>query len=216
MFGREQNLPLDIMFGAPPRHDAKYRCPVQYVEWLRQSMQKAHEYARVHTQVAASRQKRNYDTRCRPIRYEVGQYVWRWIPPVGSKKLARGWHGPFKVMGRATNVNYYIQLTPESRQVRVHVDSLKPHLGRVPLKWKEHVGTDPEGSEASTTSDASEGVLSSQEDKEPEVRPVSPPSADAAEGGGSLYNSRETSPSTDDVDLRRDNRVRKPPARLDL
>ena len=119
--GRELNLPLDIMFCAPPRHEEKYTCVVEYVEWLRKSMQKAHEYARAHSRVAASRQKRNYDTHSRPIRYERGQFVWRWVPPGGSKKLARGWRGPYRVMGRAADVNCYIQLDPGSKQVRVHI-----------------------------------------------------------------------------------------------
>ena len=213
MMGREQNLPLDIMFCSPPRHDARYACATEYVEWLRRGIQKAHEYARAHTRVAASRQKRNYDARCRPINYERGQYVWRWVPPGGSKKLARGWHGPFRIMDQATDINCYIQLTPESRTVRVHVDSLKPHLGRVPLVWRRYEEAEQDVSENSSS--GSEEPCSSGEDTNAEVDPPDSTASGAAEAGKDLPRTGPASPSEDE-EPRRGGRFRKPPARLDL
>ena len=158
MLGREANLPLDVMFGPPPRHST---CVTEYVEWLRQTLMKSHEYARKHCKKAALRQKRNYDSRCNPIGYEVGKFAWRWIPPGGSKKLARGWKGPYKVVGKASDINYYIKLTPDAQATRVHVDSLKPHLGQTPQAWRGHK-SETEGSSSSAPASSS----SSEEEEE--------------------------------------------------
>lgn len=38
MFGREKSFPIDLMAGLPPGR--KYEmCEIQYVEWLKQSME---------------------------------------------------------------------------------------------------------------------------------------------------------------------------------
>jgi hypothetical protein len=216
MFGREANLPLDVMFSPPPRHGARYACAVEYVEWLRQTLQKAHEYARAHCKVAAARQKRNYDTHCRLVRYEVGQYVWRWVPPGGSKKLVRGWKGPFRVMARATDINCYIQLTPDSDQVRVHVDSLKPHLGRVPLAWEGYEG-EPEGAGSSPAPSSVESESSSEEEHEVHQNEAEP---NTPKGGGRDELDEDSSdaslPAGDPPQMGRGARVRKPPQKMDL
>jgi hypothetical protein len=48
-------------------------------------------------------------------------------------------------MGRAADVNYYIQLDPGGKQVRVHVNSLKPHLGKIPQQWQGYLEQEEEG-----------------------------------------------------------------------
>ena len=202
------------MFCPPPRHDTRYRCPVEYVEWLRQTLTKAHEYARVHSKVAARRQKRNYDTHCRPVTYEAGQFVWRWVPLGGSKKLARGWKGPYRVMGRATDINYYIQLTPEVVQVRVHGDSLKPHLGRVPPNWRGYEEADSGSEDSSTASSVSTSPENSL-GKGAEESPNAPTPREAAELEGETSDSSTQEAATSPT-VRRGTRARKPPPKMDL
>ena len=135
MFGREMSLPLDVMFGPPPRQAARYLCPSEYAQWLRQSLWKAHEHARRSLGVAAARQKRNYDANCKPFDYKVGQMVWKWVPPGGSKKLVTGWKGPYRIVRKITDINCDLQLRPGEAPIRANVNQLKPHLGRVPGVW---------------------------------------------------------------------------------
>jgi transposase InsO family protein len=64
MYGREMTLPIDILVGTPPGSKRAYMCETEYTEWLRQTLQQAHAYARDKLQVAAQRQKNRYDASC--------------------------------------------------------------------------------------------------------------------------------------------------------
>jgi len=149
MFGEELPLPIDLMVGAPPRHENYHRCRVEYVEWLRQTISRAHEFARDHLGVAANRQKSYYDHRSRPAEYAVGSFVWYWYPPKANRKLGKGWTGPYRVMARPTEIHCLLQLVPGVDPKRVHINQLKPHLGRTPPSWAdyEEPGTDEEPQE---------------------------------------------------------------------
>jgi hypothetical protein len=137
VFGEELALPVDVMVGAPPRHEQHYACATEYVEWLRKTLQRAHEMARKHLGVAAARQKYHYDKKSNPASYAKGQYVWWWYPPAANRKLGKGWKGPFRIMARPTDVHCVLQLTPDAGRKRVHIDQVKPHLGRCPAVWKD-------------------------------------------------------------------------------
>jgi hypothetical protein len=137
VFGEELSLPIDVMVGAPPRHERHYVCEIEYVEWLRKTLQHAHETARKHLGIAATRQKSYYDRSSNPRCYAKGQYVWWWYPPAANKKLGKGWKGPFRIMARPTDVHCVLQLDPDSREKRVHIDQVKPHLGRCPAVWRK-------------------------------------------------------------------------------
>ena len=63
IFGNEATLPVDLMVGAPPRHDLRYKCRVEYVEWLRKTIARAHESARKQLGVTAKHQKNYYDAK---------------------------------------------------------------------------------------------------------------------------------------------------------
>ena len=53
-----------------------------------------------------------------------------------------GWVGPYKVLQKITDVTYKIQESPNSRQIVVHVDHLKPYHGTVPTVWLEKRDSD--------------------------------------------------------------------------
>lgn len=137
MLGREIHLPVDIMYGVPPRHEARYRNPNEYVESLRRAMGKAFEFARKNLKMAAMRQKRGYNVGTRSRELQPGTYAWRYIPLGGSKKLTLSYHGPYRVISKASEVNYYVQRKPASRVIRCHIDHLIPHQGRVPPAWRD-------------------------------------------------------------------------------
>ena len=135
MFGEELPLPIDLMVGAPPRHENRYKCRTEYVEWLRQTLSRAHDFARGHLGVAANRQKAHYDQTSRPVNYPVGSFVWYWYPPKANRKLGIGWTGPYRVMSRPTEIHCVLQLVPGVKPKRVHINQLKAHLGREPPSW---------------------------------------------------------------------------------
>lgn len=97
MFCRENSFPIDLMAGLPPDRKDEM-CEIQYVEWLKQSIENVFQFARDKLGSAAKRQKRNYDvhSKCRQI--TQGEWVWRWYPPEAKQKLGLGWVGPYLVV----------------------------------------------------------------------------------------------------------------------
>ena len=128
VYGRECNLPADIMF--PDIKNPVPQCGPEYVEFIRRALDSAHEFARNHLKHAAIRQKRNYDRRAmeRP-QFKVGDLVRYYYPParVGNK-FALPWFGPYEVIGTPTPVDYTIKrLADPSKTRTVHMDALKPY-----------------------------------------------------------------------------------------
>ena len=79
MLGREVALPLDVVMGRP-REDTP-PCPTKYTEWLRQSLEGAHRFAREQLGKSSVRQKRGYDKKVQIRQIRLGQFVWYWYPP---------------------------------------------------------------------------------------------------------------------------------------
>lgn len=61
MLGRHTRLPVDLVFGDPPRGEIPLYG--EYVTELREDLQRAHELTREHLKSAAKRQKNNYDVK---------------------------------------------------------------------------------------------------------------------------------------------------------
>ena len=59
MFGREVNLPLDLLFGKPPNE--KVKSVDDYVEMLEKRLENVYEFGRIRTRVASDRMKKRYD-----------------------------------------------------------------------------------------------------------------------------------------------------------
>ena len=144
VFGSEMPIPLDVMIGGPPEQEKPYQCQTEYVEWLKHALRQCHELAQVNLKSAAIRQKRNYDKGCRETKFEVGAFVWRWYPPAANRKLGKGWTGPYRVIACPSEVNCVIQKTIDSPKITVHIDHLKPHLGRIPMVWQELINVEEE------------------------------------------------------------------------
>jgi hypothetical protein len=128
MFGRENTLPVDIMYGDPPCSEG-FSCPSKYVEWLRHSMSDAHKKVAEQLQKAASRQKQSYSKGLKPRSFIEGDLVWRWYPPTAKAKLGLGWVGPYKVLKKVTTLTYQIKHQVSHKILVVHVDHLKLYHG---------------------------------------------------------------------------------------
>jgi hypothetical protein len=88
--------PCDIISGFSFKNWAP-RCPVQYVEWVKQTIKLTYEFVNQNLQRTAMRQKKNHDRGVKPRTFEACAFVWRWYPPISGLKLGLGWTGPFLV-----------------------------------------------------------------------------------------------------------------------
>ena len=61
MFGREVRLPVDIMYGDRQSSIGSPTCPIEYVEWVCNTMQNAYRMVTENLQKSAVRQKQGYD-----------------------------------------------------------------------------------------------------------------------------------------------------------
>jgi hypothetical protein len=85
-----------------------------------------------HTGQAAKWQKLYYDRGLKVRTFEKDSWVWRWYPPKINQTLGLGWRGPYLVLEKLSDLTYKIQKDENTLPVIVHVDHLKPYLGRNP------------------------------------------------------------------------------------
>ena len=134
MLGHEIRCPVDLMFGLPVDHSDF--CPIEYVEWVKQALRNAFSIVYEHSGEAAKRQKYYYDRGLKARSYEPNSWVWRWYPPKINQALGLGWTGPYLVIEKMSDVTYKIQKDIDANPIIVHVDHLKPYLGRnQPENW---------------------------------------------------------------------------------
>ena len=152
---RECNLPVDFLVRPPEGVDVP-SCPVEYVEWMRETALYSAELVRTHQKKALVTQKRNYDAKACVRTFEVGDLVWREYKPQAAKhKFAPVWKGPYVVEERVGDVNYRIRLSEGGNSLVVHVDHLKkfemaeadefPEERYPPLSSSESVTSEVEG-----------------------------------------------------------------------
>ena len=134
MFNRETTLPVDLIFQVPRpmRHPT---CPNAYVEWVRDQVEVNFKFVRAELNKAAIRQKKCYDEKTCHRKFEVGQFVWRYYPPLQSQdKLNPRNIGPYKILEDMGHGVYRIGRSAGSRPICVHVDHLKRHFGNTNAK----------------------------------------------------------------------------------
>ena len=212
-FGREVLMPIDILYKTSNRCKTRFTCTTAYVQWLRQSLEKIYSLAGKQLHKAAIRQKRNYNLNVRPP-LQIGDFCYRYRPVPG--KLQKSWTGPFKVVAKASDINFLIQEGPDTDVLRVHMDHLKSHVGRTPSQWltstKSPVTTRKPKFDQGPPGVATPDTLSTATDSD-SAKPL---------GQGAMIDSDNPSSSDSDKSMnfktppRRGTRSRKAPNRLDL
>jgi len=94
MFGREVNMPADVVYPMPSKEASTD--VHEYVHELRKKMESCFQLTRQHLQAAATRQKRDYDSRIFENKYTIGDLVYK--RRVNAKKTT-------EAMGRAFRHN---------------------------------------------------------------------------------------------------------------
>lgn len=132
MFGRDINLPVDLLYGKPPSENETTQ--IEYIDDTKRIMWEVHEHARENMSKASNRQKRQYDHRSNLSKYKSDDAVWLQVTSRvkgRSPKLQTRWDGPFFVVEALSDLVYKIQKTPNSACKVVHHDRLKPYFGAV-------------------------------------------------------------------------------------
>ena len=136
VFGREMNLPVDLMYPTAVETSCTPKCGPEYVDWIRQAIASAHQHARSSLDKSAIRQKLGYDahSKRRPT-LKPGDKVRYYYPPAKQgNKMASPWLGPFTVLDQVTDVDYRIRSDLRRERVLVtHIDNLKPWEGELSL-----------------------------------------------------------------------------------
>lgn len=146
LFGRNPNTPLDLIFGEPPApiagpkkrgRPAKIPYHVSWANRLKDHIQKAFEYARINTEAAVLRRRRQYNQNRKD--YIINALVWLFTPVDSSKdkvscrKLANYWTGPWRINSKPNDVTVeLLQVTLKNlptipkRTVVTSIDRLAP------------------------------------------------------------------------------------------
>jgi len=125
-FGRDLNLPLDLLRGSPPSNENS-EDPEGYVRNLRRKLDKIHQEVRDRMEMRSSRIKGRYDKKARDCSFEQGQKVWLYNPrrkEGKTPKLQRDWEGPYVVVRKLSDVVYCIRRSNRHKNKIVHSDRL--------------------------------------------------------------------------------------------
>jgi len=138
MFGREINLPVDLVFGKPVNDYDSTKSTIDYAYELETVLNEIHDYARSKINLASNSMKKIYDHKIHKNQFNVGDAVWyyQYHRKVGlNPKLQRPWHGPYVVVKRLNDVLYRIKLSSKAKAKVVHHDKLKPYVGDNQPPW---------------------------------------------------------------------------------
>ena len=166
MLGREITFPVDLVY--PDERERDYQCPVSYVEWVRRAMRENFEKAREHLGRAAERQKRNYDERAEPRKFNIGDWILRFYPPNLRNKLNPIYIGPYEVVAKPGVLTYSLRRPGERKCITVHVDHLKKY-------WRPEDLRETESADESSADLPLTDLFESESDSPDEEDPVSQP-----------------------------------------
>ena len=133
--GRETDLPVDLLY--PPLPMEEESPNEDYAKELQAKMRTVHDLARNSLLEASQRQKLAYDRKISKHAYKVGDAVWlrSYAKPKGlSRKLQLRWEGPFKVIGKISDLTYKVQKSSKASFKVVHFNRLKLYRGSL-SKW---------------------------------------------------------------------------------
>ena len=143
MFGRETELPIDIVTDpTPDKYFSKDTCQshVQYAIELEARLWEAHQRVRDATKQAFSHQKRQYDRWAGQKSYKKHDLVWLHSPKKlqgKTPKLQCPWQGPYVITKVISDVVFRIQKSLNSKPKVVHHNRLKPFYtrGSIDTSW---------------------------------------------------------------------------------
>ena len=142
--GRETDLPVDLLY-PPPSVESDDRSTNEYVAELKYRLKTVHKMARNSLMEAGQKQKLAYDRKVSKHTCKVGDALWlrSYAKPKGlSRKLQLRWEGPFKIVGKISDLTYKIQRSRKADFKVIHFNRLKPYRENLSFKslqkfWKK-------------------------------------------------------------------------------
>ena len=125
MFGREVNLPLDLLFGRPPNE--KVKSLDDYVEMLEKTLENVYEFARIRTRVASDRMKKRYEVGASDDTFKAGDLVWVYNTKRRkglSPKLMCDWEGPCVIVKQINELLYRVRKSNRDKPRVIHRNRL--------------------------------------------------------------------------------------------
>ncbi|VDI23711.1 Hypothetical predicted protein [Mytilus galloprovincialis] len=118
LFGREVNLPVDLVLGRPETEKSLLHLKTVYAYELSQKLEVIHKFARNKLKLSSDRMKRNYDVGTKMQTFDAGDPVWLHNPRRVKglcPKLQNNWEGPYIVVNKLNDVIYRIQKGPRDK-----------------------------------------------------------------------------------------------------
>ncbi|KAJ8948432.1 hypothetical protein NQ318_007955 [Aromia moschata] len=135
--GREMKLPTDLILGHPVEENQERSLP-EFVEDLRERMDRIHQFAREKLKIHSDKMKQRLDTTSTKTAFKPGDAVWLYAPKRTkgkSPKLQSNWEGPYTIIKKINDLVYRIQLSPRSKPKVVHLERLAKYTGHNPPDW---------------------------------------------------------------------------------
>ena len=224
MYGREAQLPEDLMFHIPATVDTS-TSPGEYLSHLKTRLEAAYKLVRAHANKQQMRQGENYNRTVKGKPFQVGDLVLLHCPhvPKGmSRKMHKPWKGPFKVKTVLGPVTYRIVNCEHPRKrLVVHNNRLKPFIARESTDEGEEI-SDRETTEQQQDNLTQRPEMTEEEEDwelplqpnapaEPEVHHQEPPVN--LELPPELQQNIQPPGIPPAEELRRSGRIRRPPSR---
>ncbi|CAG2240186.1 unnamed protein product [Mytilus edulis] len=118
LFGREVNLPVDLILGRPETEKSPLYLKTVYAYELSKKLEVIHKFARNKLKLSSDRMKRNYDVGTKMQTFDAGDPVWLHNPRRVKglcPKLQNNWEGPYIVVNKLNDVIYRIQKGPKTK-----------------------------------------------------------------------------------------------------
>ena len=109
MYGREANLPIDIVFGDPPAEQETQTIQT-WASVIKERLQRIYEFMRTNQEQAVRRSQATY-TQSKLTKFKAGELVWLYTPKIDRKlgaKLSNMWSGPWMIQEKVSDVLYQI------------------------------------------------------------------------------------------------------------
>ncbi|KAJ8939774.1 hypothetical protein NQ318_023349 [Aromia moschata] len=130
-------LPTDLILGHPVEENQERSLP-EFVEDLREIMDRIHRFAREKLKIHSDKMKQRLDTTSTETAFKPGDAVWLYAPKRTkgkSPKLQSNWEGPYTIIKKINDLVYRIQLSPRSKPKVVHLERLAKYTGHNPPDW---------------------------------------------------------------------------------
>jgi hypothetical protein len=127
LHGREMNLPTEDDLRVKLSPEVQNSDYAHRMENLKSSLRKAYEVVWESNKKSHHTNKLRYDKKTKERLFEVGDIVYLFCParkPGKCQKFRKPWLGPFKTIGKLSNLNYRI-VDMKGKESVVHVNRLK-------------------------------------------------------------------------------------------